>query len=112
MDDPGPGYQHWYTAHLRDHVLTSTTARQDAAKQMQQLLDLPAWGMLMALLDAREKREMVTLQKPGGVPDHATYARVHGIIEGMASIRGATEAVLRVAEQAETKALKAAESAG
>lgn len=104
-------YPQWFNEFVR-RQLPSTTAQQDAGKMVRQLIESPGWRLLEQVLEARKDRAMLDLQRPGGVPDHATYAHGHGILEGVGSIRGAVDAVLHVADQAEEKARQAAESAG
>jgi hypothetical protein len=60
------------------------------------------------LLEARKAREMADLQRPGRVPEHVEFAHGHGVIEGCDTIRGAAEAVVRVAEKADVRAAEAA----
>lgn len=106
MDD----YPQWFNEFVR-RQLPSTTAQQDAGKVVRRLIEQPGWQLLVSVLEARKERALLDLQRPGGVPDHATYAHGHGILEGVESIRGAVDAVLHVAAQAEEKAKRAAESA-
>jgi hypothetical protein len=102
-------YPQWFNEWLRRRM-PDTAQQQTAGKQMRRLLESPEWRLIEELVEARKARVLVDLQRPGQVPDHVEYARGHGVIEGCESIRGAAEAVVRVAEKADERAEHAVEA--
>jgi hypothetical protein len=101
-------YPAWFNEWLRRRM-PDTAQQQAAGKQMRRFLESPEWRLVEELLEARKARVMADLQRPGArVAEHVEFARGHGVIEGCDSIRGAAEAVVRVAERADVRAAEAA----
>lgn len=104
-------FDQWFKTFVRERF-PSTTAQQDAGKMMRELQSSAGWQLLLDLVAAREARALADLRRPGRIPEHVEYAHGHGLIEGLRSVGGAAQAVISVAESADEKARKAAESAG
>jgi hypothetical protein len=102
-------YPAWFNDWLRRRM-PDTAQQQTAGKQMRRFLESPEWRLVEELLEARKARVMADLQRPGRVPEHVEFAHGHGVIEGCDSIRGAAEAVVRVAEKADGRAERAVEA--